>query len=89
MMKTVIVACAALASCAVVAAAQGVIIETPGVRVTPPRVEIERRDRPAVIEERRSTEGRAPRGGCETKSVTRSEPGETKTVTKETCGGGS
>jgi hypothetical protein len=45
--------------------------------------------RSSVIEERRSTEGRSQRGGCETKSVTRSEPGETKTVTKETCGGGS
>jgi hypothetical protein len=91
MMKAVIGACAALASGAVVAVAQGVIIETPGVKITPPRVEIERRDRPGVIEERRriDTEGRAPRGGCETKSVTRSEPGETKTVTKETCGGGS
>jgi hypothetical protein len=89
MMKTIIVAFAALASGAVVAAAQGVIIETPGVKVTPPRVEIEGRDRPAVIEERRSTEGRSQRGGCGTKSVTRSEPGETKTVTKETCGGGS
>jgi FG-GAP-like repeat len=35
------------------------------------------------------TDGRGPRGGCESKSVTKSEPGETKTVTKENCGGGS
>jgi hypothetical protein len=47
--EDLIVAFAALASGAVVAAAQGVIIETPGVKVTPPRVEIETRDRPAVI----------------------------------------
>lgn len=46
----------------------------------------ERRERP-VLEERRRIEsdGRAPRGGCESKSITRSEPGETKTVTKERC----
>jgi hypothetical protein len=61
-------------------------VEVPGVRVGPPRVEIERRDKP-VREERRKieVEGRGARG-CESKSVTKSEPGETKTVTKESCG---
>jgi hypothetical protein len=68
------------------AASAQVNIEVPGVRVGPPRVEIERRDKP-VREERRKieVEGRAARG-CESKSVTKSEPGETKTVTKESCG---
>jgi len=64
-----------------------VIIDVPGVRIAPPRVDIERRDR--VIEKRViETDGRG-RGGCETKTVTKREPGETKTVTKENCGGGS
>jgi hypothetical protein len=90
MMKAVALTFAALASGTIVATAQGVIVETPGVKVAPPKVEIERRDRPVVEERRRiETEGRAPRSGCETKSVTKSEPGETKTVTKENCGGGS
>ena len=88
MMKAVALAFAVLASGTIVAMAQGVTIEVPGVKVTPPRVDIERRDRP-IVEERRKieTEGRGPRGGCKSKSVTKSEPGETKTVTKETCGG--
>lgn len=88
MMKAVALAFAVLASGTIVAMAQGVTIEVPGVKVTPPRVDIERRDRP-IVEERRKieTEGRGPRGGCESKSVTKSEPGETKTVTKETCSG--
>ena len=90
MMKTAVLALALLASGTLVASAQGVTVEVPGVRVTPPRVDIERRDRP-VVEERRKieTDGRGPRGGCESKSVTKIEPGETKTVTKENCGGGS
>jgi hypothetical protein len=73
-----------------VASAQGVSVEVPGVKVTPPRVDIGRRDR-LVVEERRKieTDGRGPHGGCESKSVTKSEPGETKTVTKENCDGGS
>ena len=84
MMKAVALTVAILASGTILASAQDrVIIDVPGVKVTPPRVDIERRDRPIekrVIE----TDGRG-RGGCETKSVTRSEPGETKTVTKERC----
>ena len=89
MMKAAALAFAVLASGTLVASAQ-VTVDPPGIRVTPPRVDIERRDRP-VIEERRKieTEGRGPRGGCETKSVTKVEPGEKKTVTKENCGGGS
>jgi hypothetical protein len=86
MMKAVALAFAALASGTIVAMAQGVTIEVPGVRVDPPRVDIERRERPVerrVIE----TEGRGPRGGCETKTITKKEPGETKTITKENCGG--
>ncbi len=69
------------------AASAQVNVEVPGVRVGPPRVEIERRDKP-VREERRKieVEGRGARSGCESKSVTKSEPGETKTVTKENCG---
>jgi hypothetical protein len=88
MMKTAVLAFALLANGTLVASTQGVTVEVPGVRITPPRVDIERRDRP-VVEERRKieTDGRGPRGGCETKSVTKSEPGETKTVTKENCGG--
>jgi hypothetical protein len=88
MMKAVALAFAVLASGTIVAMAQGVTIEVPGVKVTPPRVDIERRDRP-IVEERRKieTEGRGPRGGCESRSVTKIEPGETKTVTKENCGG--
>jgi hypothetical protein len=88
MMKAVALAFAVLASGTIVAMAQGVTIEVPGVKVTPPRVDIERRDRP-IVEERRKieTEGRGSRGGCESKSVTKIEPGETKTVTKENCGG--
>jgi hypothetical protein len=88
MMKAVALAFAVLASGTIVAMAQGVTIEVPGVKVTPPRVDIERRDRP-IVEERRKieTEGRVPRGGCESRSVTKIEPGETKTVTKENCGG--
>jgi hypothetical protein len=88
MMKIAVLAFAVLASGSLVATAQGVSVEVPGVRVTPPRVDIERRDRP-VVEERRKieTDGRGLRGGCETKSVTKSEPGETKTVTRENCGG--
>jgi hypothetical protein len=90
MMKAVALAAAILASGAIVASAEDrVIVDVPGVRITPPRVDVERRDRPVekrVIE----TDGRGGgRGGCETKSVTRHEPGETKTVTKENCGGGS
>jgi hypothetical protein len=52
-----------------------------------PEISVERRR----VEERRTieTDGRGPRGGCETKSITKREPGETKTVTKESCGGGS
>jgi hypothetical protein len=90
MMKAAALACAFLASGTLLAGAQGVSVEVPGVKVTPPRVDIERRDRP-IIEERRKveTDGRGPRGGCESKSVTKSERGETKTVTKESCGGGS
>jgi len=88
-MKAVALTVAILTSGTIVSSAEDrVIVDVPGVRITPPRVDIERRDRPAekrVIE----TDGRGRRGGCETKSVTRSEPGETKTVTKETCGGGS
>ena len=89
-MKAVAFAAAILASGAIVASAEDrVIVDVPGVRITPPRVDVERRDRPVekrVIE----TDGRGGgRGGCETKSVTRQEPGETKTVTKENCGGGS
>ena len=88
MIKAVALAFAVLASGTIVASAQGVTVEVPGVKVTPPRVDIERRDRPVVEERRRiETEGRGPRSGCETKSVTKSEPGETKTVTKENCGG--
>ena len=88
MMKIAVLAFAVLASGSLVASAQGVRVEVPGVRVTPPRVDTERRDRP-VVEERRKieTDGRGLRGGCETKSVTKSEPGETKTVTRENCGG--
>jgi hypothetical protein len=90
MMKTGVLAFALLASGTLVSSAQGVTVEVPGVRVMPPRVDIERRDRP-VVEERRKieTDGRGPRCGCESKSVTKIEPGETKTVTKESCGGGS
>jgi hypothetical protein len=85
MMKAVTLAVAILASGTMVARAQDrVIIDVPGVRITPPRVD-EGRDRPA--EKRVIETERGRRGGCETKSVTRSEPGETKTVTKETCGG--
>jgi hypothetical protein len=88
MMRAVALTFAILASGTIVAMAQGVTVEVPGVIVTPPRVDVERRDRP-VVEERRKmeTEGRGPRRGCESKSVTKSEPGETKTVTKENCGG--
>jgi hypothetical protein len=88
MMKGVALAFAVLASGTIVAMAQGVTVEVPGVKVTPPRVDIERRDRP-IVEDRRKieTEGRGPRGGCESKSVTKSEPGETKTITKENCVG--
>jgi hypothetical protein len=53
MMKAVGLALAVLASGTIVAMAQGVIIEVPGVKVTPPRVDIERRDRPIVEERRR------------------------------------
>jgi hypothetical protein len=90
MMKAAALAFAVLASGTLVASAQGVSVEVPGVRVTPPRGDIERRDRP-VGEERGKieTDGRGPRGGCDSKSVTKREPGETKTVTKENCGGGS
>jgi hypothetical protein len=88
MMKAAALAFAFVASGTIIAMAQGVTVEVPGVRITPPRVDIERRDRPVIEERRRiETDGRGPRGGCETKSVTRSEPGETKTVTKENCGG--
>jgi hypothetical protein len=88
MMKAAVLAFAFLAGGTLAASAQGVSVEVPGVKVTPPRVDIERRDRP-VGEERRKieTDGRGPRGGCESKSVTKSERGETKTVTKENCGG--
>lgn len=91
MMKAAALAFAVLASGTIGAIAQGVTVEVPGVKITPPRVDIERRDRPIVEERRRiETDGRGGgRGGCETKSVTRHEPGETKTVTKESCGGGS
>jgi hypothetical protein len=90
MMKAVALAAAILASGSMIASAQGVNVEVPGVKVETPRVDVERRDRP-VVEERRKieTDGRGPRGGCDTKSVTKKEPGESKTVTKENCGGGS
>jgi hypothetical protein len=86
MMKAALLAFAVLASGTLAASAQGVKVEVPGVKVETPRVDVERRDRPVekrVIE----TEGRAPRGGCDSKTVTKKEPGETKTVTKENCGG--
>jgi hypothetical protein len=89
MMKAAALAFAILASGTLVASAQGVSVEVPGVKVAPPRGDIERRDRPVGEERRKSeTDGRGSRGGCESKSVTKSEPGETKTVTKD-CGGGS
>jgi hypothetical protein len=89
MIKAIALTFTALAIGTMAAAAQGVTVETPSVKVTPPsRVEIEKRERPVIEERRRiETEGRGPRRGCETKSVTKSEPGETKTVTKENCGG--
>jgi hypothetical protein len=88
MMKATALAFAVLASGTLGATAQGVKVEVPGVKVETPRVDVERRDRP-VVEERRKieTDGRGPRGDCDTKSVTKREPGETKTVTKENCGG--
>ena len=43
MMKAVALAFAVLASGTIVASAQGVTVEVPGVKVTPPRVDIERR----------------------------------------------
>jgi hypothetical protein len=63
--------------------------ERPAISVPLPIPEVvERLDRP-VVEERRKieTDGRGPRGGCDAKSVTKRERGETKTVTKENCGG--
>jgi hypothetical protein len=86
MMKAAVLGFTILAGGTLVAVAQGVSIEVPGVKVAP-RVDIERRERP-VVEERRKLEidGRGPHRGCETKSVTKSEPGETKTVNKENCG---
>jgi hypothetical protein len=88
MLKALGLAVAILASGTLAASAQGVKVEVPGVKVETPRVDVERRDRQdekRVIE----TDGRGPRGGCDSKSVTKKEPGETKTVTKENCGGGS
>jgi hypothetical protein len=87
MTKATTLAFAVLVSGTLVASAQGVSIEVPGVRVTPPRVDLERRERPFVEERRKiEIEERGSRRGCETKSVTTREPGETKTVTKESCG---
>jgi hypothetical protein len=64
--------------------------ERPAISVPLPIPEVvERLDRP-VVEERRKkieTDGRGPRSGCDAKSVTKKESGETKTVTKENCGG--
>jgi hypothetical protein len=87
-MKAAALAFAILASGTLVASAQGVSVEVPGVKVALPRGDIERRDRPAGEDRGRiETDGRGSRAGCESKSVTKSEPGETKTLTKENCGG--
>jgi hypothetical protein len=63
------------------ASAEEVIIkERPAVTVPLPGVEIERRNRV----ERREVETTG-RGGCDTKTVHKESPGESKTVTKERC----
>jgi hypothetical protein len=85
-MKQLVLGFAVLVAGATLASAQDVKVEKkveerPGVnvQVPVPGVGVERRER----RERVETTGRAP--GCETKSVTKEEPGESKTVTKKTC----
>ena len=82
-MKQLILGFALLVGGATLASAEDVRIEKkveqrPGVRVEVPvpGVGVERR-------ERVETTGRAT--GCDTKTVTQEEPGETKTVTKKRC----
>ena len=85
-MKQFLLSVAFVMAGAAVTAAQDVTIEKkveerPGVVVPVPVP-----GPPVTVEKRRErveTTGRAP--GCETKSVTKEEPGESKTVTKKTC----
>ncbi|GEO99739.1 hypothetical protein [Methylobacterium haplocladii] len=79
-MRAIILAAATLAALSGAASAQTTIIERdePAVIV---------RDRPAAVIERREIErDRPPIGGCESKTVTRTDAdGETTTVRKERC----
>jgi hypothetical protein len=82
-MKSVLIGLGMLLGAATIASGEDVKIEKkverPGVSVevpAPPGVGVERRDR---VE----TTGRAT--GCESKSVTKESPGETKTTTRSNC----
>lgn len=57
-----------------------IVKEKPGITITTPGVEIERRDRI----ERREVETTG-RGGCDSKTVRKEGPEGSKTVTKERC----
>jgi hypothetical protein len=84
MLKSILLGVALVAGASTLAFAQDPNArERPELRVQPPGVVIEKRDRPVVIEKQRpETTGRA---NCETKSVTRDGPEGSKTVTKERC----
>jgi hypothetical protein len=89
MMKSVVLGLAIVTGTSVFASAQIRVAEDRPAIVVPlpiPAVGTDRRDRP-VVEERRKieTDGRGPRGGCDTKSVTKEGPEGSKSVTKERC----
>jgi hypothetical protein len=89
MMKSIVLGLAIVTGSSMFASAQVRVAEDRPAVVVPlpiPEVVGPRRDGP-VVEERRKveTDGRGPRGGCETKSVTKEGPEGSKTVTKERC----
>jgi len=91
-MKSVVLGLAIVTGTSMFASAQIRVAEDRPAVVVPlpiPEVGTDRRDRrdSPVVEERRKieTDGRGPRGGCDTKSVTKEGPEGSKTVTKERC----
>jgi len=84
-MKSIALSFALVMATSVLATAQDrtIVEERPAITVPlpVPSVTVERRERPV---ERREVETTG-RGGCESKTVRREGPDETKTVTKERC----
>ena len=82
MLKSMRLSAILLATSVVWAGAEERVIvkEKPGITITTPGVDIERRDRI----ERREVETNG-RGGCDSKTVRKEGPEGSKTITKERC----